>query len=787
MSTTKEVLSHFRKLSNQYNVGRAEENDLFSFEKISKSVNATNTIKFKEGAENRYGVHYRVSTSRQAEDGESLEMQETLALKIVNSSNGEVYKEYREEGISASKKRLHERPDMLQLLKDFQEGHFKNIVSYNQDRLFRNDKEAPIILQILIENGANIYYTRGGSVKLVNKETLGTVGMIEIQLDAKKAKEESEATSERVADVRNELFKQGHIVQSYIPYGYIKDRDGKVIFVEEEIEMIKQIEEFYLNGVGFSTIAKWLNGEKTKKIGQRHSKFTRRKIRKDDSDNWTKEAVEGLIFNKFFHGIIKNKYRGEVEQEIRSIDHVPFRTKERYKELVKFQEEKRKKKLPPRHYDSDFLLKGMLHCKHCDKILYGVGARAKSSEYYICKSVQDGARLGTHLCDNKNYNRGMIETFILLKIKNYLSKFDLSLFTEDMTKTIHKEDKKKVLEVDECDKKISKLEREIKGANRGIRTINADIEEAEENNDESLVSDLEKELKGARADLRNLTKEIEELKESRSQLVDEVDNDNEAYMDASHIFNKMREFVDDFENVVDYRKKRLLEQIVDKIYIDKEGNVEIQYLVDLEELVKSATELAVASQKSFFEVVGDTTTAKNDILEKPVKPLYIKDLVHIDDANFFAWNKEIYVEARSKFKEYLIGTTLKYTENGRINAWQLANKTGIVHSTAKSYFNYSHFPTEEKMIQVLKPFNKTPKDFVNYLKLDNYIDSNLLFNIIRSVNRWYKEEKISETEIGKEIARRVEKYKEENTLNRQVIYSRKNNDVIEEWRLADNG
>ena len=170
---------------------------------------------------------------------------------------------------------------------------------------------------------------------------------------------------------------------------------------------------------------------------------------------------------------------------------------------------------------------------------------------------------------------------------------------------------------------------------------------------------------------------------------------NSSIMDSTHIFNKMREFVDDFENVADYRKQRLIEELVNKITIDNKGNVEIYYKVALEELVKSVTEMAVAIQDTFYDGVGELTTVKNGLIENAENPIYIKELDHIDDSNYYHWIEEIYVEARSKFKEYLIGTTLKYTENGRINAWQLANKTGISHSTAKSYFNYSTFPTEE--------------------------------------------------------------------------------------------
>ena len=57
----------------------------------------------------------------------------------------------------------------------------------------------------------------------------------------------------------------------------------------------------------------------------------------------------------------------------------------------------------------------------------------------------------------------MIETFVLLKIKNYLSKFDLSLFTEDMTKSINQEDKRLLLMVEECEKRISQLKDDEEG------------------------------------------------------------------------------------------------------------------------------------------------------------------------------------------------------------------------------------------------------------------------------------------------------------------------------------
>jgi site-specific DNA recombinase len=754
------------------------------FAQFSNFLNAENSIAFKEGAENNYALHQRVSTFKQVEDGESLETQEKMAKKIVKENKGKIFKTYLEEGVSATKKKLSERPKMLELLDDFQDGNFKNIISYNQDRLFRNEKEAPSILLFLIMNGVNIYYTRGGTVKLINQETLGEFGILEIMMNAKRARQETQATSERVADNRHEMFLKGMIVQSYIPYGYERNKDKKVVQIEEEIEMIKQVEEFYLNGIGYSTIAKWLNGEKTKRIEPRKSKFERRKIRKDDSNNWTKEVVEGLLFNKFYHGIITNNYRGKETEEIESKQHIPFRSKERYEQLIKFKNKKKEKQLPPRHYDSDYLLKELLFCKECNNKFYTRSTSRKNGTthgYYLCKGIIDGTRLGTNICNNKNYNTEMLEAFVLLKIKNYLSRLDLSLIARDLSQNLNQDDKKLDFELDNIEKQLSKLKEEYKGLQIQIRRKLAQKDKEKDEFEKEL---LEEEISELEKEEREYKLNMKELTENRSQLMEEIENENLFEYEMSDVFDQMKYFVDHFDEVIDYRKKILVEQIVKKILIDSEGNVEIEYVLPLDELVKTASEMAVSMESSFYGGVSDLTTPKNGHYLYSEKPIYIKDCDHIDDSNFKHWIEEIYIEARSKFKEFLIGTTLKYTENGRINAWQLANKTGITHYTAKAYFNYSHFPTKEKMIQVLKPFNTTPEDFVKYLNLDNYIDSNLLFEIMTCVSRWFKTETINESVIGEEIKRRVDKYKEKNTLNKQVIYSTRNV-IVEEWVIAN--
>jgi len=56
-----------------------------------------------------YAIYIRVSTERQAEHGDSIEMQEALGMQIIKENNGIHYRTYIEPAVSASKTELKNR------------------------------------------------------------------------------------------------------------------------------------------------------------------------------------------------------------------------------------------------------------------------------------------------------------------------------------------------------------------------------------------------------------------------------------------------------------------------------------------------------------------------------------------------------------------------------------------------------------------------------------------------------------------------------------------------------
>lgn len=765
-----------KKIKDKVQETENSNNNKIDFALFSNILNAENTIAFIDGADKMFGLHFRVSTKKQVEEGESLETQESLANGVVKTEKGKVYDIYKEEGVSATKKQLSKRPDMLRLLNDFQQGKFKNIVSYNQDRLFRNDKEAPFVLLYLISNGANIYYTRGGSVKLVNMDTLHEdFGIIEIMFDAKRARKETEATSERVADNVYERFNKGFITQSFLPYAYKRNEENKVVIIDEEAHMIKQIEDFYLNGIGIDTIAKWLNGFETKKLGKRNTPFFRRKIRKDDSDLWTKDAVKGLLFNKFYHGILVNNYRGKDYEERQSVEHEPIRKLKKYEEIINFKKDKIEKKLPPRHYNTDFLLKGLLYCAECgeDYITQNTTkSNGKKYLYYLCRSK--GKSDKKVICQNKIYLKELFEEFILLKIKSYLEQLDFNSFTEQITTQINQTDQATKSNLYNLESEIKKIEIEYNGLKLQVRRKldKIDKEKVKEVKDEELIEDLLDDVEELEVEERDYKKKIKKIRKEISHLKEVIENESKEQFEFGDVFIKMKEFISNFEKAEDYKKKMLIEEIIHKIYVDKKGNIKIEYAIPMQEFIQANKELAVSHEVMFLSGVGELTTPKN-ITNLHIEESFIsKGFSQFAFQNYRFWCEEIYFKAKSNFKDFLIGSTLEFQKDGKMSWWRLHKDTKISQYTAKAYMQNEHFPTKEMFNKVFTVYNKTINDFLEYIEI-NTIKEELFFEVISCVQTWHTKE-VAENEKLKEInQKKLEQYKLPNTLNRMHIYVKK--------------
>ena len=85
------------------------------------------------------GVYIRVSTEDQAREGFSLGEQEEKLRELCKFKELEVYKVYKDAGISA--KDMEHRPQFQEMLKDLKEGKINYIVAYKLDRITRSVRD----------------------------------------------------------------------------------------------------------------------------------------------------------------------------------------------------------------------------------------------------------------------------------------------------------------------------------------------------------------------------------------------------------------------------------------------------------------------------------------------------------------------------------------------------------------------------------------------------------------------------------------------------------------------
>ena len=181
------------------------------------------------------GLYPRVSTEDQSRFGHSLDEQEDKLQKLCDFKDYEIYKVYREEGVSA--KNMN-RPKFQEMIQDMKDGKINKIIVYKLDRLTRSIKDLETICSLLEE-----YHCSLESVaEEINTETAN--GKFFIRMLTILAQLEIERTSERTKFGLTGAVKKGHF-SGKAPLGYNKmlkelnnqEQRIKTAFVKGNIEL----------------------------------------------------------------------------------------------------------------------------------------------------------------------------------------------------------------------------------------------------------------------------------------------------------------------------------------------------------------------------------------------------------------------------------------------------------------------------------------------------------------------------------------------------------------------
>lgn len=204
--------------------------------------------------------YIRVSTEEQAREGVSLDNQEEKIRAYTQFQDLELVEVIREAGKSG--KNL-EREGIKRLIDLCKNRSISHIVVYKLDRLTRSTKD----LLMLVEDTFSRYDIEFHSLH-EKIDTTTAHGKFFLTLMGAMAQMERDLISERTKDALLYKKSQGHRLGT--PYMGIKVVNGEVQNIEEELFVLKKIEEFRKSGYTLAKIAETLNyeGIKTKRGGK---------------------------------------------------------------------------------------------------------------------------------------------------------------------------------------------------------------------------------------------------------------------------------------------------------------------------------------------------------------------------------------------------------------------------------------------------------------------------------------------------------------------------------------
>ena len=323
------------------------------------------------------GLYIRVSTEDQAREGFSLPEQEKRLRAMCEYKGYEIYKLYKDAGISA--KTGNTRPAFEELLQDIRDKKCNTIVVLKLDRLTRSVFDLEGIMNFLEENNAYL--------DCANEEinTTNSSGKMVARLLTTVSQNEIERTSERTKFGLSGAIKEGHIpVRAPLGYKYI---DKKLVPDSLTKDIVIRIYNLYFEGKSYYNIATIFNEEQV--LGK---------------TNWKDTGILRIISNEVYKGDYVHGKRTNHPTLYKDVVE-PIISKEMWENCQVQKKKNQKNYMRTQTYI--FLQK--LKCPKCGRILAdGASHKIKSDKWYFYYRCEN--------CKN-NIHENKIED----KIKNLLA------------------------------------------------------------------------------------------------------------------------------------------------------------------------------------------------------------------------------------------------------------------------------------------------------------------------------------------------------------------------------
>lgn len=186
-------------------------------------------------------IYMRVSTDRQAQEGDSIPAQRDALMTYIKTHPDMVFVgEYLDDGISGTK---YDRDELQRMLQDVEAGKINMILVTKMDRLHRSLRNFLNMQDVLDNNNCNWL-----AIWEPMYDTSTPQGRMIVNTMMNLAQFEAEQTSQRIRQVFRYKAESKEILSGKLPIGYSKTQDKGVVLNDKAV-IIKDIFDYYnING-----------------------------------------------------------------------------------------------------------------------------------------------------------------------------------------------------------------------------------------------------------------------------------------------------------------------------------------------------------------------------------------------------------------------------------------------------------------------------------------------------------------------------------------------------------
>lgn len=520
----------------------------------------------------RVAAYERLSREDDRRDeSSSIESQKMIIESFAKFQNFNILKHYSDDGYTGSN---FNRPDFELLKRDIEDGLINCVIVKDLSRLGRELYETgTYIEEYFIKKNVRFIAINDGYDSEVGDSMLG----IRLSVNDLYLRD----TSKKIRSSFDAKRKRGDYIGSFAKFGYKKDPNNskKLILDEYAAPIVHDMFEWAANGNGTSIIAHRLTerGIPIPSIYKKENRPNRQKKLNQGKGIWRPQTVKDIINDEMYLGhMVQGRWKKISYNSKKLIEtprsewiivkntHEPIVSEELFN---KVQIEMHKNDKCIAKGKDKRLFQGLMKCKECGHTIGINNRKLKSgiSSFTVCNNYAKYSKY--HICTEHRLNYNYLEEDLLCFLrkvgKNFLNDCNQEKLIKDS--------------MDIKNKEINLFQKKLECTKREIEKVQSIISNLYEDRLNEIISIRQYSMMSKKYDDKLI-----ELEEQEKILNYKIANSStkvnqEAYFSCKKLLTEFMEFK--------YPTRELIQQLIEKIEIDKDNNIEVFFKIDISKYV----------------------------------------------------------------------------------------------------------------------------------------------------------------------------------------------------------